>query len=75
MVPSIEVMTGVVSESSGGSSARQMGEVLGDVSTFDEAPADIEVLDDGRTQQCHQLRANLRVLKGKATSVQEAILL
>ena len=53
VVPSIEVMTGVVSESSGGSSTRQMGEVPRDVSTFDEALGDIEVLDDGRTQQCH----------------------
>ena len=57
--PSTEVMTGVVSESSGGSSTRQMGEVLGDVSTFDEALGDTEVLDDGRRQWCHQLQADL----------------
>ena len=52
-----------------------MGEVPGDVSTFDEALGDTEILDDGRTQRCHQCRADLLVLKGKATSVQEAILL
>ena len=52
-----------------------MGEVSRDVSTFDEALGDIEVLDNGHTQQCHQLRADLLVLKGKATSVREAILL
>ena len=55
IVPSIEVMTEVVSKLSGGSSARQMGAVPRDVSTFDEALGDIEVLDDGHTQQCHQL--------------------
>ena len=52
-----------------------MGAVPGDVSTFDEALGDTEVLGNGRTQRCHQLRADLLVLKGKATSVQEAILL
>ena len=52
-----------------------MGEVPGHVSTFDEALGDTEVLDNGRTQQCHQLRVDLLVLKGKATSVREAILL
>ena len=55
IVPFMEVMTGVVSEFSGGGSARQMGEVPGDVSTFDEALGDTEVLDDGCTQWCHQL--------------------
>ena len=74
-MPSIEVMTGVVSESSSGSSVRRMGEVPGDVSTFDEALGDTKVVDDGCTQRCHQLRADLLVLKGKATSVREAILL
>ena len=73
--PSTEVMTGVTSESSGGSSMRQMSEVSGDVSTFDEALGDIEVLDDGHRQRCHRLRANLLFLKGKATSVRKAILL
>ena len=52
-----------------------MGEVPGDVSTFDETLGDTKVLDDGRTQRCHQLRADLVVLKGKATSVRETILL
>ena len=52
-----------------------MGEVSGDVSTFDEALGDTEVLDDGRRQRYHRLRADLLVLKGKATSVREAILL
>ena len=51
--PSIEVMTGVVSKSSGGSNTRQMSEVSGDVSTFDGALGDTEVLDDGHTQWCH----------------------
>ena len=68
-------MTRVVSESSGDSSMRQVGEVLGDVSAFDEALGDTEVLENGRTQRCHQLRADLLVLRGKATSVREAILL
>ena len=53
--PSIEVMTRVVSESSDDSSTRQVGEVPGDVSAFDEALGDTEVLDDDRTQRCHQL--------------------
>ena len=53
VVPSIEVMTGVVSEFSGGSSAWQMGAVPGDASTFDEALGATKVLDDGRTQRCH----------------------
>ena len=75
VVPSIEVMTEVVSESSSGSSTWQMGEVPGDVSTFDETLGDTWVLDDGRTQRCHQLQADLLVLKGKATLVREAILL
>ena len=70
--PSIEVMTGVASESSGGSST-QMGAVSGDVATFDEALAGTEVLDDGRIQRYHRLRTDLRVLRGKATSVQEEI--
>ena len=69
------VMIGVVFESSGGSSTRQMGEAIGDISTFDEALAGTEVLDDGRRQRYHWLRADLLVLKGKATSVREAILL
>ena len=51
-----------------------MGEVPGDVSTIDGAPRNIEVLDDGRTQQCHQFRVDLLTLKMKATSVWEAIL-
>ena len=63
--PSIEVMTGVVSESSGGSSTRQMGEVSGDVSTFDEALGDTEVLDDGRRQWYHQLREKLSSFEGE----------
>ena len=52
-----------------------MGEVSGDVSTFDEALGDIEVLDDGCRQRYHRLRADLIVLKGKAMSVWETILL
>ena len=47
----------------------------GDVSTLDEALGDTEVLDDGRRQRYHRLQTDLRVLKGKATSVREAILL
>ena len=73
--PSIEVMTGFVPESLGGSSTRQMGEVSGDVSTFNEALGDTEVLDDGCRQRYHRLRADLLVLKGKAMSVREAIFL
>ena len=53
--PSIEVMTIVVSESSGDSSTRQVGEVPRDVSIIDEALGDTEVLVNGRTQRCHQL--------------------
>ena len=53
--------TEVASESLGGSNMQQMNEVSGDVSTFDEALGDTEVLDDGRTQQCHRLRADLLV--------------
>ena len=41
--PSTEVMTGTMSESSGGSSTRQMGEVSGDISTIDEALGDIGI--------------------------------
>ena len=66
--PSIEVMTRVASESSGGSSP-QMGAVSGDVSTFDEALGGTKVLDDGLRQWYHRLWMNLRVLKGKATSI------
>ena len=64
--PSIEVMTGAMSESSDGSSTRQMGEVPRDVSTIDEALGDTEVLDDGRRQRYHRLRTDLRVLREKA---------
>ena len=41
--PSIEVMTKVVFEFLGGNHKHQMGEVPGDISTFDEAVRDTEV--------------------------------
>lgn len=53
VVPSVEVVTGVVSEFLGDSNPQQMGEVPGDISALDEAPGDTKVLDDGHTQQCH----------------------
>ena len=52
-----------------------MGELSGDIPTFDEALGGTEVFDDGRRQWYHRLRTDLLVLKGKATSVREAILL
>ena len=42
---------------------------------LEESLGDTEVLDDGHTQQCHQLQADLLAFKGKATLVREAILL